>query len=214
MEKDLEYIEQLLFQDSSNIDELRAYATEHNVPIMDKISTEFVKQMIRIKDVRNILEIGTAIGYSAMHFASCHPNIKVWTIERSEEMYEQALTNIKQYDFEEQVQVVFADASVGYELLPNNQKFDLIFIDAAKAQSKKFFEIYEPFLNDDGIIITDNILYHGFVSDIDIVRNRNVKQMVKKVQQYNQWLMNRSDFNTTLINIGDGMAISKKENTK
>ncbi|HCN61435.1 MULTISPECIES: O-methyltransferase [Mammaliicoccus] len=214
MEKDIEYIEQLLFQDSSNIDELRAYATEHNVPIMDKISTEFVKQMIRIKDVRNILEIGTAIGYSAMHFASCHPNIKVWTIERSEEMYEQALTNIKQYDFEEQVQVVFADASVGYELLPNNQKFDLIFIDAAKAQSKKFFEIYEPFLNDDGIIITDNILYHGFVSDIDIVRNRNVKQMVKKVQQYNQWLMNRSDFNTTLINIGDGMAISKKENTK
>lgn len=214
MEKDIEYIEQLLFQDSSNIDELRAYATEYNVPIMDKISTEFVKQMIRIKDVRNILEIGTAIGYSAMHFASCHPNIKVWTIERSEEMYEQALTNIKQYDFEEQVQVVFADASVGYELLPNNQKFDLIFIDAAKAQSKKFFEIYEPFLNDDGIIITDNILYHGFVSDIDIVRNRNVKQMVKKVQQYNQWLMNRSDFNTTLINIGDGMAISKKENTK
>ncbi|MDT3994555.1 O-methyltransferase [Mammaliicoccus fleurettii] len=214
MEKDIEYIEQLLFQDSSNIDELRAYATEHNVPIMDKISTEFVKQMIRIKDVRHILEIGTAIGYSAMHFASCHPNIKVWTIERSEEMYEQALTNIKKYDFEEQVQVVFADASVGYELLPNNQKFDLIFIDAAKAQSKKFFEIYEPFLNDDGIIITDNILYHGFVSDIDIVRNRNVKQMVKKVQQYNQWLMNRSDFNTTLINIGDGMAISKKENTK
>ncbi|OOV78477.1 MULTISPECIES: O-methyltransferase [Mammaliicoccus] len=214
MEKDIEYIEQLLFQDSSNIDELRAYATEHNVPIMDKISTEFVKQMIRIKDVRHILEIGTAIGYSAMHFASCHPNIKVWTIERSEEMYEQALTNIKQYDFEEQVQVVFADASVGYELLQNNQKFDLIFIDAAKAQSKKFFEIYEPFLNDDGIIITDNILYHGFVSDIDIVRNRNVKQMVKKVQQYNQWLMNRSDFNTTLINIGDGMAISKKENTK
>lgn len=214
MEKDIEYIEQLLFQNSSNIDELRAYATEHNVPIMDKISTEFVKQMIRIKDVRHILEIGTAIGYSAMHFASCHPNIKVWTIERSEEMYEQALTNIKKYDFEEQVQVVFADASVGYELLPNNQKFDLIFIDAAKAQSKKFFEIYEPFLNDDGIIITDNILYHGFVSDIDIVRNRNVKQMVKKVQQYNQWLMNRSDFNTTLINIGDGMAISKKENTK
>lgn len=214
MEKDIEYIEQLLFQNSSNIDELRAYATEHNVPIMDKISTEFVKQMIRIKDVRHILEIGTAIGYSAMHFASCHPNIKVWTIERSEEMYEQALTNIKKYDFEEQVQVVFADASVGYELLPNNQKFDLIFIDAAKAQSKKFFEIYEPFLNENGIIITDNILYHGFVSDIDIVRNRNVKQMVKKVQQYNQWLMNRSDFNTTLINIGDGMAISKKENTK
>lgn len=214
MEKDIEYIEQLLFQDSSNIDELRSYATEHNVPIMDKISTEFVKQMIRIKDVRNILEIGTAIGYSSMHFASCNPSIKVWTIERSEEMHELALKNIKHYKFEDQINVIFSDALEAYELLPTDQKFDLIFIDAAKAQSQKFFEIYEPLLNEDGIIITDNILYHGFVSDIDIVRNRNVKQMVKKVQKYNQWLMNRSDFNTTLINIGDGMAISKKENTK
>jgi len=87
----------------------------------------------------------------------------------------------------------------------------MIFIDAAKAQSQKFFELYEPLLKDDGIIITDNILYHGFVSDIEIVRNRNVKQMVKKVQKYNDWLMNHDKYKTTLINIGDGMAISKKE---
>lgn len=214
MDKDIEYIEQLLFQNSSQIDELRLYATEHNVPIMDKISTEFVKQIIRIKDVKNILEIGTAIGYSAMHFASCNPNLKVWTIERSEEMYEQALSNIKHYQFDNQIDVIFSDALEAYDLLPPNETFDMIFIDAAKAQSQKFFELYEPLLNNEGIIITDNILYHGFVSDIDIVRNRNVKQMVKKVQNYNQWLMNHSDYTTTLINIGDGMAISKKEHTK
>ncbi|PTJ58126.1 methyltransferase [Mammaliicoccus sciuri] len=211
MEKDIEYIEQLLFQNSSNIDELRHYAEQYNVPIMDKISTEFVKQLIRIKDVKSILEIGTAIGYSAMHFASCDPSINVWTIERKEEMYEQAISNIKDFGYESQINVIFSDALEAFELLPTDQSFDMIFIDAAKAQSQKFFELYEPLLKDDGIIITDNILYHGFVSDIEIVRNRNVKQMVKKVQKYNDWLMNHDKYKTTLVNIGDGMAISKKE---
>ncbi len=211
MEKDIQYIEQLLFQNSSNIDELRHYAEQYNVPIMDKISTEFVKQLIRIKDVKSILEIGTAIGYSAMHFASCDPSINVWTIERKEEMYEQAISNIKDFGYESQINVIFSDALEAFELLPTDQSFDMIFIDAAKAQSQKFFELYEPLLKDDGIIITDNILYHGFVSDIEIVRNRNVKQMVKKVQKYNDWLMNHDKYKTTLINIGDGMAISKKE---
>ncbi|HCW36371.1 MAG TPA: methyltransferase [Staphylococcus sp.] len=211
MEKDIEYIEQLLFQNSSNIDELRQYAEQYNVPIMDKISTEFVKQLIRIKDVKSILEIGTAIGYSAMHFASCDPSINVWTIERKEEMYEQAISNIKDFGYESQINVIFSDALEAFELLPTDKSFDMIFIDAAKAQSQKFFELYEPLLKDDGIIITDNILYHGFVSDIEIVRNRNVKQMVKKVQKYNDWLMNHDKYKTTLINIGDGMAISKKE---
>ncbi|ASE33989.1 methyltransferase [Mammaliicoccus sciuri] len=211
MEKDIEYIEQLLFQNSSNIDELRHYAEQYNVPIMDKISTEFVKQLIRIKDVKSILEIGTAIGYSAMHFASCDPSINVWTIERKEEMYEQAISNIKDFGYESQINVIFSDALEAFELLPTDKSFDMIFIDAAKAQSQKFFELYEPLLKDDGIIITDNILYHGFVSDIEIVRNRNVKQMVKKVQKYNDWLMNHDKYKTTLINIGDGMAISKKE---
>ncbi|WP_025904235.1 O-methyltransferase [Mammaliicoccus sciuri] len=211
MEKDIEYIEQLLFQNSSNIDELRHYAEQYNVPIMDKISTDFVKQLIRIKDVKSILEIGTAIGYSAMHFASCDPDINVWTIERKEEMYEQAISNIKDFGYESQINVIFSDALEAFELLPTDQSFDMIFIDAAKAQSQKFFELYEPLLKDDGIIITDNILYHGFVSNIEIVRNRNVKQMVKKVQKYNQWLMNHDKYKTTLINIGDGMAISKKE---
>ncbi|MCJ0952062.1 O-methyltransferase [Mammaliicoccus sciuri] len=211
MEKDIEYIEQLLFQNSSNIDELRHYAEQYNVPIMDKISTEFVKQLIRIKDAKSILEIGTAIGYSAMHFASCDPDINVWTIERKEEMYEQAISNIKDFGYESQINVIFSDALEAFELLPTDQSFDMIFIDAAKAQSQKFFELYEPLLKDDGIIITDNILYHGFVSNIEIVRNRNVKQMVKKVQKYNQWLMNHDKYKTTLINIGDGMAISKKE---
>ncbi|MEJ7415179.1 O-methyltransferase, partial [Staphylococcus epidermidis] len=77
-----------------------------------------------------------------------------------------------------------------------DQTFDMLFIDAAKAQSKKFFELYTPLLREGGIVITDNVLYHGFVSDIDIVRSRNVRQMVKKVQQFNEWLMQQDDYTT------------------
>ena len=78
----------------------------------------------------------------------------------------------------------------------NDRVYDMIFIDAAKAQSQKFFELYTPLLKDGGMVITDNVLYHGFVADIDIVRNRNVRQMVKKVQSYNEWLMNNENYTT------------------
>ncbi|GGI40163.1 O-methyltransferase [Mammaliicoccus stepanovicii] len=210
MEKDIAYIEQLLFQNSSEIDELRTYADQNKVPIMDKISTEFVKQMIRIHNAQNILEIGTAIGYSSMHFASCNSNINVYTIERNEEMYHQAVKNIKHYHFEDQIKVILSDAKDAFERIPENMKFDMIFIDAAKAQSQKFFELYEPFLNEGGIILTDNVLYHGFVSNIEIVRSRNIRQMIKKIKSYNEWLMNHPNYETTIINIGDGMAISKR----
>ncbi|RRJ34476.1 methyltransferase, partial [Pseudomonas aeruginosa] len=85
-----------------------------------------------------------------------------------------------------------------------------LFIDAAKAQSKKFFELYTPLLREGGIVITDNVLYHGFVSDIDIVRSRNVRQMVKKVQQFNEWLMQQDGYTTNFLNMDDGLAISIK----
>ena len=86
----------------------------------------------------------------------------------------------------------------------------MIFIDAAKAQSMKFFQLYTPLLKKGGIVVTDNVLYRGFVSNIDVVRSRNVKQMVKKVQQYNEWLMEQSQFTTNFINMDDGLAISIK----
>lgn len=91
----------------------------------------------------------------------------------------------------------------------NDKQYDMIFIDAAKAQSMKFFQLYTPLLKG-GIVVTDNVLYHGFVSNIDVVRSRNVKQMVKKVQQYNEWLMEQSQFTTNFINMDDGLAISIK----
>lgn len=209
MEKNQAYLLNLLDYNSNNIEELRAYAEENEVPIVDRMTLEMIKQIIRIHKPTRILEIGTAIGYSSMQFATIDPQIQVTTIERNEQMQEQAMHNFEHFNFQKQIHMIKGDALEQFDAL-KNQSFDMIFIDAAKAQSKKFFELYTPLLKHNGVVITDNVLYHDFVADIDVVRNRNVKQMVKKIQKYNEWLIQNDAFTTNFLNIDDGLAISIK----
>ncbi|EPU7772816.1 O-methyltransferase [Staphylococcus pseudintermedius] len=199
-----------LKQYDNDIDQLRNYAETHQVPIVDQLSLDLIQQIIRLHQPKEILEVGSAIGYSAMQFASVDKSINVTTIERNEEMIQQAKTNIRQYGYADQIRLIEADATEAFKLV-NDRIYDMIFIDAAKAQSQRFFELYCPLLREKGVMITDNILYHGFVADIDVVRSRNVKQMVKKVQRYNQWLSQQQGFTTNFIHMDDGLAISIKE---
>ncbi|ARJ49920.1 O-methyltransferase [Staphylococcus lutrae] len=192
------------------IDHLRDDAERNQVPIVDQLSLDLIQQLIRIHQPREILEIGCAIGYSAMQFASVHSEIQVTTIERNNEMIQQAKMNFSQYGYENQIRLIEADATEAFDRV-NDRIYDMIFIDAAKAQSQRFFELYSPLVRKKGVIITDNILYHGFVADIDIVQSRNVKQMVKKVRKYNDWLSQQTDFTTNFIHMDDGLAISIKE---
>lgn len=209
MEKNQAYLLNLLDYNSTNIEELRAYAEENDVPIVDRMTLEMIKQIIRIHKPTKILEIGTAIGYSSMQFAAIDPQIQVTTIERNEQMQAQASSNFERFNFQQQIQMIKGDALEQFDTV-KNQTFDMIFIDAAKAQSKKFFELYTPLLKQNGVVITDNVLYHDFVADIDVVRNRNIKQMVKKIQKYNEWLIQNDSFTTNFLNIDDGLAISIK----
>ncbi|AMG60536.1 O-methyltransferase [Staphylococcus lugdunensis] len=209
MEDNERYLVDLHKHLDNPIERLRPYAIEHAVPIVDRLTLDLIKQLIRIHKPQSILEIGTAIGYSSMQFASVDSNIHITTIERNDDMFQQAQHNVKTFGYESQIDIIKGDALEQFTQL-KNKNFDMIFIDAAKAQSRKFFELYTPLLNNGGIVITDNVLYHGFVADISIVRSRNVKQMVKKVQQYNEWLMSQSNYSTNFVNIDDGLAISIK----
>ena len=193
----------------NKIETLREYAEQNAVPIVDRLSLEMIKQLIRIHRAKNILEIGTAIGYSSMQFASVSNDIHITTIERDEEMITQAKSNFETYGYSSQIRLIEGNALEQYNEV-NDKQYDIIFIDAAKAQSKKFFEYYTPLLRNGGLVITDNVLYHGFVSNIDIVRSRNVKQMVKKVQKFNDWLISLENYSTNFINMDDGLAISIK----
>ncbi|AVP37210.1 O-methyltransferase [Staphylococcus felis] len=196
---------------NSKIDALRRYAEENQVPIIHQLSLDLIQQLIRIHKPKHILEIGSAIGYSSMQFASVDSSIKVTTIERDPKMIQEAKNNIEQLGYQTQIRLIEKDALEAFQDV-NDVMYDMIFIDAAKAQSQRFFELYEPLLSMNGMIIIDNILYHDFVSDISIVRSRNVKQMVKKIQKFNKWLSQNENYTTNFINMDDGLAISVKEN--
>lgn len=189
------------------IEDIEKYAHENNIPIMLPDGILFLTNYIKVNNVKNILEIGTAIGYSAIKMSLINKGIHVTTIERDEERYKEALKNIKLFNLENQITVIFDDA-FNVEL---DDKYDLIFIDAAKSQSIKFFEKFKKNLSDDGTIITDNINFHGLTKE-KVIKNRNTRQLVRKIKEYVEFLKNNQEFATYFVDDGDGISISKKSN--
>lgn len=189
-------------------DELRKYAEENNVPIIKRDSLVLIQALLNMIDAKSMLEIGTAIGYSALSFVCSKDDLHVDTIERNEEMYKLAINNIKKINKEENINVIFKDAlEVENDCL---QKYDVIFIDAAKAQYQKFFDKYSPLLNDNGIILTDNIIFHGCVEEQENL-SKNVRSMVKKIDNFNHYLNTLDDFVTYYIDSGDGLAVTMRK---
>ncbi len=188
------------------IADLEEYAKNNHVPIMMSDGIEYLLEYIKNNNIKNILEIGTAIGYSSIRMALVSNDIKVTTIERDSNMYSEALKNIKSFNLDNQINVIYKDA-LDVEL---DDKYDLIFIDAAKSQYIKFFEKFKHNLNDNGVIITDNLSFHGLVKDSTNC-SRNTKQLVKKIQNYIDFLKNNEEFDTEFISIGDGISITRKK---
>ena len=187
------------------IEEIEKYAKENNIPIMLPDGILFLTNYIKENNVKKVLEIGTAIGYSAIKMALVDSSIHITTIERDEVRYKEALKNIKKFGLEKQIDVIFADA-FDVEL---NDKYDLIFIDAAKSQSIKFFEKFKVYLKESGTIITDNINFHGLTKE-EKIKNRNTRQLVRKIKEYVEFLENNKEFTTHFIDDGDGISISKR----
>ena len=191
----------------NNIDELKNKASGNHVPIMQDGGIEFIKKFIKENNIKTILEIGTAVGYSAINFASIDKDIFVLTVERDIDRYQEALKNIKDFNLDKQIKVELKDA-LEFE---TDLKFDLIFIDAAKSQYIKFFERYKHNLNDNGVIITDNLSFHGMVDDLSLTHNRNTKQLVGKIRKYIEFLKENDEFETTFYQTGDVVSVSRKK---
>lgn len=187
------------------IQELEEYAKKYNIPIMMKDGIEFLKDYINKNNVLNILEIGTAIGYSAIQMC-LDSKAKVLTIERDVNRYNIALENINKFNLNDRINVINADALD----IDVNGTYDLIFIDAAKSQSIKFFEKFKSNLNSNGVIITDNLNFHGLTHTKEKIESRNVRQLVRKINNYINFLKDNKEFVTTFLDIGDGISISKR----
>ncbi len=185
--------------------EMERYAKEHNVPIIEKDSIAFILKFIKVNDVKEILEIGSAIGYSAILMASVKDDVKITTIERDETRYMECLKNVKKCGLEKRIEVVYQDA---LEVNLSGVSYDLIFIDAAKGQYTKFFEKYKYFLKPGGVIITDNLKFHGHVGNRSQIASRNLKQLVGKIENYIDFLKNNDEFETKFYDVGDGLSVS------
>lgn len=186
--------------------EIENYAQINDVPIMQKRGINFLCELIKDNKIKNILEIGSAIGYSSIKMALVDKNIKVTTIERDLNRYKEAVNNIKRCNLEEQINIILGDA------LETNIEgmYDLIFIDAAKAQYIKFFNKYKENLNKNGIILSDNMSFHGLVEEKERIKNKNLRQLVNKIKRYIVFLEENTEFKTEFYKVGDGIAVSRR----
>ena len=191
------------------LEEIEKYAIENSIPIMQKDGIEFLTKYIKENNIKKILEIGTAIGYSAIKMALVDEDITITTIERDKERYDLALKNISSFSLENRISVLFCDALDTNLNLEDS--YDLIFIDAAKSQYIKFFEKFQLNLRIGGFIVSDNLSFHGLVSDESKIKNRNTRQLVRKIKTYTEYLKNNDLFTTEFYEIGDGISISKKK---
>lgn len=186
---------------------IEEYAKINNVPIMEPEGINFLTTYIKKHNVKNILEIGAAIGYSAIKMALVDSDIHVTTVERDALRYNEAIKNIQKFNLEDRITISLDDA-FNLEL---DDKYDLIFIDAAKAQYTKFFLKFKENLKEDGVIITDNLNFHGLTHTTEKIESRNIRQLVRKINNYITFLKDNEEFETTFYEIGDGVAISKRK---
>ena len=186
--------------------ELEEYAKINNIPIMQKDGILYLINYIKENNIKNILQIGSAIGYSSIMMASINSDIRITTIERDKDRYDLAVSNIKKYNLDKQINIIYGDA-VDTDIAG---MYDLIFIDAAKGKNIFFFEKYKNNLVKGGTIITDNLSFHGLVEDSDLVKTKNQRGIVNKIKDFISFLDNNEEFATEYIPVGDKIAISKR----
>ena len=183
------YIRETLKPSQGLLRDLELYAEENSVPIIHKEVADLLRVILKLKRPKKILELGCAIGYSSLFFADVlDGDVEIVTTERNPIMLERAQETLKDLE----------------------GTFDMIFIDAAKGHYKMFFDMLIGKLNHGGIVISDNILYKGMIASDDYVVRRK-KTIVKRMRTYLDYICDLEGISTSLIPIGDGLAISYKD---
>lgn len=192
-------------KDMEKFNEIKEHAIERHIPIIMDDTLNVIEERLRARRTNRILEIGTAVGYSAICFSEfLEPNGIIDTIERDEERIKEAKENIKIIDNNKKINIYEGDA---VEILPTiNEKYDMIFIDAAKGKYPFFLEQALRLLKKDGIIFADNILYKGYVmSDYNKHKQRTA---VTHLREYIKLTTEDPQLNTEILEVGDGLAIT------
>jgi predicted O-methyltransferase YrrM len=204
-----DYIRSLLPPNNEKLRTMEKYADENHVPIVQPEVAQLLRVLLKLKNPKNILEIGTAIGYSALVMAeNTSTECKITTIERRKDMIELAMDNISKTEYENKINILEGEAEDILSTL--EEKYDFIFLDAAKGQYMDFFNKCSWFLQPGGIIISDNVLYKGMVATDKLVIRRK-KTIVKRLRQFLQYINHIEGYTSSVIPIGDGVAITYRE---
>ena len=190
-----------------DINDIKLYAAKNSIPIMRDGGVDFICNYIKEHNIKRILEIGTAIGFSAIEFAQVAPDITVTTIELDIDRHIKAKQNIHDSGLDDRINAIHADA-LKLEL---DDTFDMIFIDAAKGQYINFFEKYTKNLAPQGVFISDNLSFHGMVVDLTLTHNYSTIKLVKKIRKYIEFLRSNIDFETQFFDFGDGISVSMRK---
>ena len=193
--------------------ELEIQSVKDNVPIIRKGSQHLIKFMLELKKPLNVLEVGTATGFSSLFMLEfLNKKAKITTIEKMEERVLKAEENFKRFDKNRQITLIKGDAKdVLDELVSVGNSYDFIFMDAAKGQYINFFENIKKLLLPQGILITDNMLQEGRLLDSRYTVVRRDRTIHARMREYVNVLLTDKDFKTMLLEAGDGMAVSIKK---
>lgn len=185
------------------ISDMERFAKKENVPIMQKESLDYLISFIKQHDIKSVLEVGTAIGYSTILIKEVVNNIT--SIERDEERYNIAVKNVELSNLNN-ITLIKADALD----ITITDKFDLIFIDAAKGKNKEFLDKFKSNLNENGYIIIDNMDFHGLVGKSMTIEKRKLRSLVKKIENFIKYMEEQTEFKVTKIDKGDGLYLLER----
>ena len=204
-----EYIRSITPHNNAYLSQMEQYAKEYHVPIIEPEVAQLLKVLLKTNKPKNILEIGTAIGYSALIMAeTTNEDTRITTIERNDEMVKLAHTNISNTIFKDKIKILQGEAE---DILPHlSDTYDFIFLDAAKGQYLDFFNYCIGFLKPGGLIVSDNVLFKGMVATDELVVKRK-KTIVNRLRTFLKYINELDGYTSCVIPIGDGVALTYKE---
>ncbi len=188
------------------ISEIKTEALENKVPIIEDDGLNYVLEFLKEKDIKSLLEIGTAVGYSSICFASSKSDLKIVTLEKDETRYKKALENIHKVNLEDRITAILTDARE----FTLDQQFDCLFLDGPKAHNQQLLENYSRNLKKGGYIVVDDVYFHGFVDHPETLNTPRLKPLVKKLTKFRNDMLNSTEYESQYLEIGDGLLICRR----
>lgn len=187
-------------------------AHKKNVPIIGHATADIIRYYLRSLPVKNVLEIGTAIGYSSLFMRECVPDIKITTIEKIEGRYTEAENNFNKYDTDSRITLIKEDAMDAIKKLRDKgEKYQFIFLDAAKGQYPAYLPILIDLLESGGVLITDNVFHNGAVVNSRYAVTQRDRTIHDRLREYMKDISDNEDLNTLILPVEDGVAVCQKK---